>query len=361
MTMRRRLAGVAGAMVLTAATVAVPAPAAAASPRGTAYVHQAGLYLVAGNGARNYVTASTISGGRTYLADHIQLTLDPNRAGGCVQNDAWTVTCPPTITRVVVYLGDGDDTFSNYSDLISIAHGDYGNDDLWGWFGSDYFYGGPDDDELYGLPGNDQLRGEDGVDLIEGHEGNDFIYGGNGNDTLRGNEGWDFLFGEDGTDTLSGGPDRDELDGGPGLGTVAGDDGDDVLYHRYGDNSSRNHYWGGAGTDEMYYHGMTVGVRVSLNNISDDHAILPVATGHNVHDDIENVTGTDHNDYLVGSAGPNRLLGLGGDDVLEGLAGDDDLNAHTSNTLQRVYGGPGTDSCKGARLLVTDQCETIGL
>ena len=356
-----RLAGLAGAMLLTTTTVAAtgaPAAAAAPSPQGTVYVSDGGLYLAAGFGARNYVTVGTVSGGRTYLTDNIAFTLDRSRSGGCVQNDAWSVTCPTTITRVVAHLGDGDDYFGNYSYVTSTVFGDYGNDDLWGWFGTEYFHGGPDNDELYGLPGADQLWGDDGADVLEGHEGDDHLYGGSGNDTLRGHEGWDFLYGHDGTDDLSGGPDRDDLDGGPGLGTIAGDAGNDVFYHRYSDNSSRNNYWGGAGIDEMDYWGMTTGVHVTLNNIADDYAILPVVTGHNVHDDIEKVVGTDNADHLIGSDGPNTLIGLSGDDVLEGLGGNDDLNALTGNN-QRVYGGPGTDTCDGDDLVVADQCEAV--
>src|SRR5262249_27436828 len=40
---------------------------------------------------------------------------------------------------------------------------------------------------------------------------------------------------------------------------------------------------------------------------------------------VENASGTDKADTLIGNASPNRLEGLGGDDTLEGKGGDDNL------------------------------------
>jgi Ca2+-binding RTX toxin-like protein len=282
--------------------------------------------------------------------------LDPARAGDCVALDSRSVKCPSAAV-VVVHLGDGRDYLYNYRNVTSEVYGEDGNDELWGWFGTDRFYGGAGDDTLEGLPGNDLLVGDAGNDTLTGDEETDRLIGGSGDDTLRGGDGRDELRGEDGTDDLSGGPGADRLDGGPGQGSVRGDDGDDVFFHGYAlFDVARNDYWGGAGTDEMNYLGMPTGVSVSLNNLPDDVPTLPVAAGHNVHDDIEMVTGTLHADRLEGSDGPDTLFGSSGDDVLYGLGGDDRLSASTGNN-QQVYGGPGTDTCTGSNLVVVDQCE----
>ena len=50
----------------------------------------------------------------------------------------------------------------------------------------------------------------------------------------------------------------------------------------------------------------------------------------------ENVTGSDHNDWLTGDYRVNVLTGMGGDDTLRGGAGADTLN-----------GGPGADTLDG--------------
>lgn len=345
-----RLAGVVGALALTVSAVVVTPGAAVAAPAtGTAYVEGQTLYVVAGVGGANLVTVTPMSDNRILVQDSARFTLNRARSTGCVQTDAWSVTCLPVITRVDLQLGDGNDEFHSYSDrVVSTAWGGYGADQLWGWFGVEHLHGGPDNDELYGLPGNDRLWGDEGTDLVEGHEGTDVLYGGTGTDSLNGGADNDYLYGEADTDWLSGGAGNDYLVGGPGWGSVRGDDGRDDIVHKYVEGVvTGSDYWGGAGRDQISYFGMPVGVSVSLNNLADDVPRVPVATGHNVHDDIEVVHGTSYDDLIVGSEAANILFGYRGDDVLYGLGGDDELNTGEGNN-QLVYGGAGTDICAGA-------------
>jgi len=121
----------------------------------------------------------------------------------------------------------------------------------------------------------------------------------------------DTLRGLAGNDTLNGGGGADWLEGGAGA---------DVLI-------------GGAGIDTASYAGSTSRVVVRLSNGTGEggHAQGDTLTG------IENLTGSDWNDSLIGANGvANRLEGGKGNDYLDGLSGNDTL-----------IGGDGTDTLKG--------------
>ncbi|GAB3261909.1 calcium-binding protein [Kineosporia babensis] len=95
--------------------------------------------------------------------------------------------------------GNGNDTIRTYGEWNG-AHGDAGNDKLYGGVGRQDFFGGPGNDLIYGGKGADVLRGE---------QGNDTLYGNSGADTIYGNSGNDKIYGGPGTDTVSGGPGKD--------------------------------------------------------------------------------------------------------------------------------------------------------
>lgn len=167
----------------------------------------------------------------------------------------------------VVYLGDGNDTFTggSFTDLLI---GDAGRDDLSGAGGDDRFYAQDAD-------GNDDIDGGTGIDIYDasavtvsvtvnlttgiarsggntddltgiervlGGSGKDSLTGdalantlsGNaGNDVLIGNAGNDRLIGGIGNDSLSGGEGNDRLLGNEGRDTLNGGAGDDVLVGSY--------------------------------------------------------------------------------------------------------------------------------
>ncbi len=89
---------------------------------------------------------------------------------------------------------------------------------------------------------------------------------------------------------------------------------------------------GGAGTDTASYEGSAQGIYVDLD--------LGTATGGDAEGDtltnIENLTGSDHDDTLIGDAGANVLNGGDGADTLDGGAGND-----------RIEGGGGGDTMTG--------------
>ena len=151
-------------------------------------------------------------------------------------------------------------------------------------------------DFLFGDAGNNTLIGLGGNDAIGGHVGNDILNGGAGNDVLRGGAGNDILIGGAGGDTL------------------IGDDGRGAL-----------------GNDTASYETASASVTASLSTT----ARAGDAFNDN-YNSIENLTGSDYDDTLIGDQNANILTGRAGNDILRGLAGNDVL-----------IGGAGKDTLTG--------------
>ena len=151
------------------------------------------------------------------------------------------------------------------------------------------------------------------------------IWGTEDDDTLTGDDGDDFIYGRGGDDTLHGGGGDDTLNGGLGADTLHG----------------------GAGRDTATYHWSNAAVAVNLST--------GAVTGGNARGDtitgIENLTGTDYDDYLAGDDDANVLRGGEGADWLYGQGGDDTLHGGESGSRggssDRLYGGPGDDTLHG--------------
>ena len=105
-------------------------------------------------------------------------------------------------------------------------------------------------------------------------------------------------------------------------------------------SSGNDRFVGGPGEDLAYFTFSPRGVRASL--------ATGVATGwgRDTLRGIEDLDGSQHNDVLVGDAGPNWIRGLDGNDVLRGGAGRDLLDGGKGR--DRVDGGPGRDRCRNA-------------
>lgn len=189
---------------------------------------------------------------------------------------------------------------------------------------------------------------EDNV-IIGGSTGNDFVYydkaiaginlnlstgvvtGGSGNDTLIGIENVyyassynDVLVGDDNNNYFGGGRGSDYIDGGAGIDTARFDDGST-----------------GSVTVSLMSASVNTALGISFTNIAQGDVLF----------NIENLIGSNYNDFLYGNAGANTLNGNGGDDVLEGMAGADVLNGTT-----------GTDTASYAHAgLAASGSETTGL
>lgn len=236
---------------------------------------------------------------------------------------------------------------------MAIIFGTSNDDFLSGTSGSDVIYGGAGNDGISGRAGNDLLFGEDGDDYLQGDDDDDVIDGGAGFDRagffraphgvtvsllLQGaaqNTGFgldtligiehvsgsvydDILIGDEGDNWLWG-----SLGGND---TLDGNGGNDLLMVNFGHHQVN----GGSGTDTLSFHTLgfevvspaTGGVTVSLalQGTSQDTGQGSVSLTS-----IENLSGSDFDDYFIGDDGANVLAGKGGNDRLEGGGGNDVL------------------------------------
>ena len=242
-------------------------------------------------------------------------------------------------------------------------------------FGNDVISGNTADNRLEGRAGDDVLEGRAGADVLDGGAGNDTAsYAGSGSrvdvrlsgtvvnyghatgdtlisienlvgsaydDTLAGdrqdnalvgNDGNDLLWGSGGDDILTGGPGADRFHGGSGQDTA------DFAHSRTG-VTVRLHSLTAAGGDAR---GDTFTGRVDVTYTGADGAVQTESLP-----DVENLTGSAHNDVLAGDRRDNVLDGGAGDDTLYGgPGGGDDLMLGNAGN-DRLFGGRGRDRLEG--------------
>ena len=145
-------------------------------------------------------------------------------------------------------------------------------------------------ERIVGTESSEDLYGTDGNDIILGLGGDDWIYGDRGDDRIEGGQGNDYILGGSGTDTVS-------------------------------------------------YRDATNGVQVLLQYGSAN------GWGYDYIYDVENVDGSDYNDFLMGAENANVLRGFAGNDYILGLGGDDTLIGQTGNDY--LSGGEGVDVLNG--------------
>jgi Ca2+-binding RTX toxin-like protein len=212
--------------------------------------------------------------------------------------------------------GTGADTLYTYQHPA-----DQGNT-LNGGAGDDYLEGAQGD-TLNAGDGNSELfiydRGVTTPSTLNGGSGNDSLYSSvSGNDTLNANNGNSSLHsyaGPNTTVTMNGGPGSNTFYGSidcnaPKCGPdqMNGGSGDDTFYP----GSGAANIVGGGGNNLVnwgYYY-RPQGVSNTLDNQPNDG--VP-GQGANVHSDVQDVIGTSHADYIVGSATTSDyILGNGG-------------------------------------------------
>jgi Ca2+-binding RTX toxin-like protein len=207
-------------------------------------------------------------------------------------------------------LGAGNDTFTAGSGAQLRVSAGAGTDTITGGTGSEELYGGANDD------------------TIHGGDGNDLIYGGMGDDHLFGEDGYDHFY-----------EDRDD-----GVVAVTGANGADDM-------------WGGLREDEVVYANRGTGsYAITLDNVANDGLdSVPggaAEEGDNVHDDVEDVTGSVAGpNRITGSSAANTIIGgnakdllssLGNDDRLSGGYGEDKLDGGSENDILSGYYGNDT-------------------
>ncbi|MDF1603942.1 calcium-binding protein [Nocardioides sp. YIM 152315] len=178
------------------------------------------------------------------------------------------------------------------------------------------------------------IVGTDRGDVLTGTPGRDVIVGRGGDDEIRGGGGSDLLCGGPGEDRLYGGADRrwhdqfqtiatgDRLDGGPG---------DDLLHPGPTIRGVE------LVEPDLLVFGGTRGVDVDLGA----RRATGQGTDRIVWRRTLGVRGSDGDDRIVGTGGPDHLTGRGGDDELIGRGGRDTLRADVGDDL--VRGGRGSD------------------
>jgi Ca2+-binding RTX toxin-like protein len=194
------------------------------------------------------------------------------------------------------------------------------------------------DDSLLGGVGANTLDGSGGNDVLDGRAGRDTLDGSTGTDTVRYLQAGaavtvdlDLGTGQTGAgrgaevDTLSlienavgSALYGDTLSGDEFANVLEGRGGDDVLRGRGGDDMLD----GGSGIDRVTYDDASGAVTVHLAL----GMTLAAPAGSDDLVAIENVTGSDFDDTLVGDASANRIEGGDGDDNIYGREGDDVLD-----------------------------------
>jgi Ca2+-binding RTX toxin-like protein len=270
----------------------------------------------------------------------------------------------------------GVDTLANIENVTGstaadVIVGDANANVLSGGGGIDHLEGGDGNDFLvangamYGGAGTDSLRGGGGNDYLDGGAGDDTMYGQTGNDTYVVDSANDVVIESPGDGTadtvilnlagvydISKDPDHSDIenitanfDGT----TVIANDKNNVLTGAAGSQTFRglggnNTIDGGAGVDTADYSTGTLTLSIDLNQGSASHNGFG---GVDTVSNIENVTGTNFNDTIVGNASDNRLDGGSGADVLAGLDGNDVLIGSfggVNNTYNEMLGGKGDDT-----------------
>ncbi|MBD3316155.1 MAG: hypothetical protein GF344_10230, partial [Chitinivibrionales bacterium] len=292
-------------------------------------------------------------------------------------------------------------------DKCNEFHGGGGDDTIDGGGGGDLLYGDAGDDLLTGERGNDTIHGGTGADTIDAGSGNDTVVwnDGDGNDNVELGSGSD--------DFKASVGDSDDLvkieNGASGAAAItitssqtsvlqlSLDRSDDIRIDTAGGNDrvvvdslSNVDLWRidvslGAGDDVLDGRKAEVSVR-AFGEQGDDTFIgghahdsfdggegsdwvdyslaesaIWVSMGYIVHTDgmgsydtleyIENIRGSQFDDFIVGTNGDNeirglggndRILGCGGDDLIFGGAGDDALDGDEGEDV--LYGGEGSDT-----------------
>ncbi|WP_068117084.1 M10 family metallopeptidase C-terminal domain-containing protein [Tropicimonas marinistellae] len=213
--------------------------------------------------------------------------------------------------KVTVNLAKGEGQFGDakgdtYRNIENIVGSRKAGDRLIGNGADNILMGGAGGDWLDGRGGDDAAdyslsRAGVKIDLSTGLNKGGHAEG----DTLNAIEN---IIGSDHADTLVGDGADNVLQGGKGSDLLEGRSGADRLI-------------GGNGKDEATYRGSFKGVQVNLETGA-------ASRGHAEGDrlkSIENLSGSTHNDLLVGDEKVNLLRGLGGNDTLRGSAGKDTL------------------------------------
>ncbi|NMZ41280.1 retention module-containing protein [Pseudomonas proteolytica] len=153
--------------------------------------------------------------------------------------------------------------------------------------------------------------------------------------TLTGTSGDDILMAGPGNNILNGGDGNDVLSAGNGNNEMHGGNGNDLLFSGIGNDLLD----GGAGIDTVSYANATSGVTVNLGTVGGQ---ITGGAGTDTLQALENLIGSNFNDFLTGNGSNNLISGGLGNDTLKGEGGDDILIGGPGNNT--LTGGAGADT-----------------
>ncbi|QJI17158.1 MULTISPECIES: retention module-containing protein [unclassified Pseudomonas] len=153
--------------------------------------------------------------------------------------------------------------------------------------------------------------------------------------TLTGTNGDDILMAGPGNNILNGGDGNDVLSAGNGNNEMHGGNGNDLLFSGIGNDLLD----GGAGIDTVSYANATSGVTVNLGTVGGQ---ITGGAGTDTLTALENLIGSNFNDFLTGNGSNNLISGGLGNDTLKGEGGDDILIGGPGNNT--LTGGAGADT-----------------
>jgi Ca2+-binding RTX toxin-like protein len=214
--------------------------------------------------------------------------------------------------------GGGVDTFISIENLTGSVFADtLTGDNLANTLG-----GSGGNDTLFGLGGNDTLDGGTGADAMFGGQGNDVYFVDNAGDSANedAGAGTDTVF-TYANHTLGANIENLTIMTGTGV-SVSGN----TLNNSLASGAGNDVLNGQGGGDTVSYVLASGGVTASLAAGSSSGA-----AGVDTLISIENLSGSNFNDTLVGDTGVNTLSGAAGADRLDGGAGNDVLTGGTGN------------------------------
>ena len=258
---------------------------------------------------------------------------DSQAMGGDAEGDTWGDMTTESYT-----LKDADGKDVKHEETVpDIIHltGSGMADILAGDSRANTIKGGGGDDKIYGGPGggDDTLHGDGGADMLYGGLGKDTLAGGSGNDTFYGGAGDDTFYGGAGSDTIYADKDDTTING--WLAAYIDTDGADNTYAGPKDDTTTNEVDESTeaandpmAIDTVSYEKSKTGVgtsataRVSLSGTASAGVTIS---------NVENLIGTDEDDFLGGSNGDNMINGLDGADDLDGGEGNDTVSYSKSD------------------------------
>jgi Ca2+-binding RTX toxin-like protein len=287
-------------------------------------------------------------------------------APGSFDENEWVHCSDAGITKIQVFLGQGDDILEVKSVDISM--------DIRGGLGDDRLEGGSGDDTVVGGPGNEnEVDGKEGEDTFSYDDGrangvkvnltsstSPRSDGGVDDNIDAGREsllGFENVIGSDAADQLIGDPGSNEIDGQGGADTIDAGAGNDIIKGGAGDDTldgeaDADVMDGEADFDTVDYSSRTLPLDVTVDGTGGDESDRPAGThsmppGDNIKASVEAVRGGAGDDQMTvdGVTGPVRLEGNGGRDRLTGGPGNDTLLG--GDEADHLTGGPGDDGLRG--------------